>query len=128
MSSMDGTSNDSATKGGASLLGVVARLREASVFAGGRLGTDPAWDLVYCQLGVAILAIQACTPEDMSSSLDLAGDDGQEPDSVDATECVALIEAAAQDLRVADLGARPGLTVAVTAVADVRALLREVAA
>lgn len=91
------------------------------------LCTDPAWDLVYCHLGAAILAIQACTDEAPAADPGQDLDGGMAPPpGVEA--CVSWVEDAAQVLRHTELGARPGLAVAVTAVADARAVLRELAA
>lgn len=119
---------------GPALAAAVTALEAASHVAGTRLCTDPVWDLVYCDLGLAILAIQAAT--DAVPATDTAGDPaGAQPaDAAQArpagevAACVAWVEAAAQVLRQADLGARPGLAVAVTAVADAQAAMRDVAA
>ena len=107
----------------------LARALEALEAASGcvvdLLGPEPAWDLVYCQLGTAILAIQACTNDLPAADRDRDGGVATPP-GVQA--CVAWVEDAARVLRRAELGARPGLAVAVTAVADARAVLQELAA
>ena len=91
------------------------------------LCTDPAWDLVYCHLGMAILAIQGCTDEVTPADPEPALDGGAAA-APGVEACVSWVEDAARVLRRAELGARPGLAVAVTAVADARAVLRDLAA
>lgn len=119
----------SSEHGGADLQGALAALEAASHFAAERLCTDPVWDLVYCDLGLAILTIQACIdelpqpPDEHGPGMD--GDTASAP-GVDT--CAAWVQDAAQALRRVELGARPRLAVAVTAVADAQAALRLVAA
>ena len=112
---------------GPDLARALAALEAASDFAVDRLCTDPAWDLVYCDLGLAILAIQACTDEAPAEDPDHNLDGGlAAPPGVAA--CVSWVEDAARVLRRVQLGSRPGLAAAVTAVADVQAALRHMAA
>ncbi len=113
--------------GRADLREALAALEAANDFAIDQLCTDPVWDLVYCHLGMAILTIQACTDEWPQQP----GDPGPELDrdvapahGVDT--CAAWVQDAAQALRRVELGDRPRLAVAVTAVADAQAALREV--
>lgn len=117
----------SSQHGGADLREALAALEAASDFAVDQLCTDPVWDLVYCHLGMAILTIQACTDERPQQP----GDPGNELDSGVASApgvdtCAAWVQDAAQALRRVGLGDRPRLAVAVTAVADAQAALREV--
>lgn len=109
---------------GTELRGALSALEAVSDFAADRLCTDPAWDLVYCQIGLAILAIQGCTDE-LLVDLDGAVVEGP-PAGVDT--CVAWVEDAARVLQGVELGSRPGLAVAINAVADARAVLRDAAA
>lgn len=79
-------------------------------------------------LGMAILVIQACTDEVPAGEPEQAALDGGAAPPPGVEACVSWVEDASRVLRRAELGARPGLAVAVTAVADARAVLRDLAA
>lgn len=120
-------------------------LDEASDIAADHLGQHPSWDLVYVCLGHALLTIQAAT----DTTLDAGHLDAGQLDAVPTRDpfgvggadasagaapvksgagaersCLALITDAAQLLRGADLGATPGLAVAINAVADAHRALQ----
>lgn len=107
-------------------------LEAANRVAGGHLCADPMWDLVYCNVGLAILVIEAATDgmvappaKDIDATATDAAPVGQ---VAEVAACLAWVQAAAQVLRRADLGSRPGLAVAINAIADAQGALRDVAA
>lgn len=94
-------------------------LQMASDLAADRIWLDPGWDLVYATLGTAILAIQAATDQQLP---------GGEPDPPDPSSCADLLEDATRLLAQVDLAAHPTVAAAITAVADARCALRDLAA
>lgn len=102
-------------------------LEAANRVAGGHLCADPMWDLVYCNVGLAILVIEAAT-DGMVAPPAEAIDATPVGQVAEVAACLAWVQAAAQVLRRADLGSRPGLAVAINAIADAQGALRDVAA
>ena len=90
-----------------------------------RTWADSGWDLVYLRLGTAVTVIQStiegALPAGGGQDVAPAGRGGS------ARSCPELVHEAGELLRGGDLGADPILAVAINAVADAHAVLKDIA-